>query len=51
MYEENFNEIEMDCSNCGLKFKMKDMKINPSNNLMVCINCFNMPGSKIKKIR
>ena len=49
--DENYNDINIECTNCGLTFKLKDMKISPSNNLMICINCFNMPGSKIKKIR
>ena len=51
MIEEVYEELETDCSNCSLKFKLKDMKISPSTNLMVCVNCFNYPGSKIKRIR
>ena len=49
--DEDYNNIETECSNCGLIFKLKEMKINPSTNLMVCVNCFSMPGSKIKRIK
>ena len=51
MMEETYEALETDCSNCNLKFKLMDMKISPSTNLMVCINCFTYPGSKIKRIR
>lgn len=51
MMEETYESLETDCSNCRLKFKLMDMKISPSNNLMVCINCFTYPGSKVKRIR
>ncbi len=51
MMEEVYEKLETDCSNCNLKFKLQDMKISPSTNLMVCINCFTYPGSKIKRIR
>ena len=51
MMEEVYEELQTQCSNCNLQFKLMDMKISPSTNLMVCINCFNFPGSKIKRIR
>ncbi len=51
MMEESYEALETDCPNCGLKFRLMDMKISASNNLMVCINCFTYPGSKVKRIR
>ncbi|MBI5798146.1 hypothetical protein HZA98_04560 [Candidatus Woesearchaeota archaeon] len=49
--DENYESLETECSNCGITYKLQEMKISPSSNLMVCVNCFNFPGSKIKRIR
>ncbi|HLC22646.1 MAG TPA: hypothetical protein VJJ79_02640 [Candidatus Nanoarchaeia archaeon] len=46
-----YDEIETECSNCKLSFKVKDMKVSPETNRLICVNCFTFPGSKIKRIR
>lgn len=45
--EESFDKIVMECNNCHLTFHAHELKVDPINDFLVCVNCFSNPGSKI----
>ncbi len=49
--DEDFKRLVMECNNCHLHFYTKEKKIEPQSNVMVCINCYSLPGSKIKVLK
>src|SRR3989338_8016206 len=48
--EESFDKMVMECNNCHLTFHVYELKIDPVNDYLICINCFSYPGSKIRAI-
>ena len=51
MEEPKYEELELACNNCNLIFRLKEMKIDPESNKLVCVNCFNNPHCKISRIK
>jgi len=48
--DEKYDDITTACANCKILFKIKDMKVGADNKLL-CVNCFNSPGSRIRRIK
>ena len=42
--DEDYNELEMQCNNCLLKFYATDLQMHPERNELVCSNCITMGG-------
>lgn len=49
--DEKFEDLVLECSNCRLKFYASQLRTHPETNVLVCINCFRLPGSRIKIIK
>lgn len=45
--DEDFDSLVMECTACHLKFYAPDLKVSPSTNELVCLNCLSFPGSKV----
>ena len=42
--DEDYNELEMQCNNCQLKFYATDLQMHPERNELVCSNCITLGG-------
>ena len=49
--DEEFEQLTMECTNCHLQFYASDLKVNAASNLVVCVNCYNSPGGKVKVLK
>ncbi len=49
--DEKFEDLVMECNNCHLQFYAANLWPHPETNLLTCINCFRLPGSKIQVIK
>src|SRR3989344_3896829 len=49
--DEEFEQLTMECTNCNLQFYASDLKVNAASNLVVCVNCYNSPGGKVKVLK
>ena len=49
--DEQYEDIQTECPNCKISFKIKDMRLNPDTDRLFCINCANNPGARVERIR
>lgn len=49
--DEEFEQLTMECTNCHLQFYASDLKVSAASNLVVCVNCYNSPGGKVKVLK
>ncbi len=45
--DQNFSDVVMECNNCHLEFYAQNLHVQPESNLLICVNCLRLPGSKI----
>src|SRR3989344_8853755 len=49
--DPQFKELVMGCNNCHLQFYASQLSVDPESNLMMCVNCLNIPGSLINILK
>lgn len=49
--DQDFNNLVMKCNNCHLEFYAATLRPEPTSNLMMCVNCLSIPGSKINILK
>ncbi len=49
--DQKFEDVVMECSNCHLEFYAAHLRPEPQSNLMMCVNCLSLPGSKINILK
>ena len=45
--DQNFEDVVMECNNCHLEFYASTLRTDETSNLLMCVNCLSLPGSKI----
>jgi|SRR3989344_509779 len=45
--DQDFDNLVMECSNCHLEFYASMLRTDAQTNLLMCVNCLSLPGSKI----
>ncbi|MEK6900829.1 MAG: hypothetical protein AABX37_00635 [Nanoarchaeota archaeon] len=49
--DEDFDQLEMECNNCHLRFFAPDLKLHPLRHELMCRNCLQFDGSKVNILR
>jgi len=49
--DQNFKDVVMQCNNCHLEFYAATLRTDPQSNLLMCVNCLSLPGSKINILK
>ena len=49
--DQQFKEIVMECNNCHLEFYASQLRVDSQSNLMMCVNCLQIPGSTINILK
>lgn len=49
--DADFKRLELECTNCHLKFYAHQLKVDPESNLLVCANCYRYPRSQITVLK
>ena len=49
--DQNFEDVIIECNNCHLKFYVATLRPEPQSNLLMCVNCLSLPGSKINILK
>ena len=49
--DENFSNLVMECRNCHLQFYASELKVEAGSNLLICVNCYTLPGSEVRVIK
>jgi|SRR3989338_3689358 len=45
--DQEFKDVVMQCNNCQLEFYASALQTDVHTNLLMCVNCLSLPGSKI----
>ena len=49
--DEDFDQLEMECNNCHLKFYAGDLQVHPEKNELICSNCISFGGGKVTVLK
>jgi len=49
--DQDFDEVVMKCNNCQLEFYAAELHTHPESNLLMCVNCLSLPGSRINILK
>ena len=49
--DPQFKELVMECNNCHLQFYASQLSVDSVSNLMMCVNCLNIPVSSINILK
>ncbi len=49
--DQNFEDVVMECNNCHLEFYASTLRTDEVSNLLMCVNCLSLPGSKINILK
>ena len=49
--DQEFKDVVMECNNCHLEFYASTLQTDIHTNLLMCVNCLSLPGSKINILK
>ncbi len=49
--DQKFEDVVMECNNCHLEFYASTLQTDIQTNLLMCVNCLSLPGSKINILK
>ncbi|MCX6711788.1 MAG: hypothetical protein NT139_01985 [Candidatus Woesearchaeota archaeon] len=49
--DQEYNEVEMECNHCHLKYFASQMRLDSKDDLMYCIHCINSKRGKVTIIK
>src|SRR3989344_6088075 len=49
--DQDFEDVVMECNNCHLEFYASALQTDVQTNLLMCVNCLSLPGSKINILK
>lgn len=49
--DQEFKDVVMECNNCHLEFYASTLRTDSQTNLLMCVNCLSLPGSKINVLK
>ena len=49
--DQKFEDVVIECNNCHLEFYATTLRTDPASNMLMCVNCLSLPGSKINVLR
>lgn len=49
--DQNFEDVVMECNNCHLEFYASTLRTDEVSNLLMCVNCLSLPGSKLNILK
>ncbi len=49
--DQEYNDVEMECNHCHLKFFASQMRLDPKDDLMYCHMCIDSKRSKVTVFR
>lgn len=49
--DQDFDDLVMECNNCHLGFSAATLHTDSQTNLLMCVNCLSLPGSKINVLK
>ena len=49
--DQKFEDVVMACNNCHLEFYAATLRTDLASNMLMCVNCLSLPGSKINVLK
>ncbi|MDP3697959.1 MAG: hypothetical protein Q8R47_00075 [Nanoarchaeota archaeon] len=49
--DQEFKDVVMECNNCHLEFYASTLQTDSQTNLLMCVNCLSLPGSRINILK